>query len=227
MRSRRSSPNAARRTWSAITEAFALPVAAANPGAVRSLALFEPVAFGALDPSADLPDARADGERADCSWGPSAAERERWLETFVDYWGGMGAWAALREDARAEFLRVAWVVREGARTLAADRTPASTYAVLRVPVLLMTAGRSPVAVGRIVQRLGESLPESRTVVLPDAGHMAPLTHGGRVNELVVLALQGCRGVKRWSRLLRRSPLDRSVESWRPCRRRPSRGSCRR
>ena len=162
-----------------------LLAALASPAYVRSLALFEPVAFGALAASDAEP--RAELGRIDFRWG-AADDREHWLRTFVDYWGGDGAWAALREEARAEFRRVGWVVREGVRTLMEDTTPAAAYQVIRCPVTLMTGARSPLAARTVVERLGESLPDARVVTIPGAGHMAPLTHAGLVNTVVLAAL---------------------------------------
>lgn len=49
-------------------------------------------------------------------------DREAWLRQFVDYWSGTGAWARLRAEARAEFVRTAWVAYAGARSLVADET---------------------------------------------------------------------------------------------------------
>ena len=162
--------------------------ALAAPRSVRSMALFEPVAFGALDPVADA-DARASLSRVDLRWGPSTAEHERWLQAFVDYWGGDGAWSALREDARGEFRRVGWAVSEGVRSLTEDRTPAAAYRALSVPVCLLTGERSPIAAGRVVQRLGEAMAGSAVVTIPGAGHMAPLTHADLVNAKILEALR--------------------------------------
>jgi len=163
---------------------IALQAAIAAPSRVRSLALFDPVAFGTLDAAADA-DARRDLLKVKLSWDATPQGREGWLELFVDYWGGPGAWAGLREDFRAEFRRVAWVVFEGVRTLAADRTPASAYATLRAPALLVTGQHSPPAARMVIRRLRESLAGARVETIPGAGHMAPLTHTDAVNELVL------------------------------------------
>src|SRR5262245_19828893 len=76
----------------------ALLAAKAAPERVRSLVLYDPVAFGTLDPTTDA-DAVADLSRIDFRWESSEAGRERFLQQFVDYWGGDGAWSSLREDA--------------------------------------------------------------------------------------------------------------------------------
>jgi pimeloyl-ACP methyl ester carboxylesterase len=158
-----------------------LLAALARPRLVPSLVLFEPVAFGLLDPVRDR-DACDELARASLPWevGP-----ERWLQSFVDYWGGQGAWAALREEARAEFRRVGWVVREAVKTLLEDRTPASAYRVLDQPVCLLTGEKSPLAARRVVERLAAELPNASVVRIPGAGHMAPLTHPDPVNRAII------------------------------------------
>jgi pimeloyl-ACP methyl ester carboxylesterase len=163
---------------------IALLAALAAPAQVRSLAVYDPVAMGTLESERDR-DARADLSRVAFAWDGSADGCERWLEMFVDYWMGAGGWAALREDARAEFRRVGWVVYEGARTLVHDSTPASAYGRLSVPVLLLGGGQSPLAARRVVSRLHKALPGARTEVLKEAGHMGPLTHPARINDLLV------------------------------------------
>jgi pimeloyl-ACP methyl ester carboxylesterase len=142
---------------------------------VRSLALYDPEVFGVLDGARDS-DARDEIDRVPVPWEATPEGRDRWLSRFVDYWGGAGAWAALREEARAEFRRVAWVVYRGVVSLVPDQTPASAYAALGVPALLMTGEHTPLAARRVLERLGESFADSRTVIVPGAGHMGPMTH---------------------------------------------------
>ncbi|MEA2751002.1 MAG: hypothetical protein QOI41_5145, partial [Myxococcales bacterium] len=154
----------------------ALLAALAVPSSVRSLVLFEPVAFGALDPTSDA-EARAELTKVESSWGWTAEAHERWLRGFVEYWGGEGAWSALREEARTEFRRVGWVLREGVQSLASDTTPASAYASLRCPVTLVTGELTPLAARRVVEQLAAAIPGARIVTIAGAGHMAPLSHG--------------------------------------------------
>ncbi len=165
----------------------ALHVARAAPSSVRSLALFDPVAFGVLDPVRDA-DARAALPR-ELAWSDDDDGRERWLETFVDFWGGAGAWRALREEARAEFRRVAWIVREGVRSLMEDTTPLDAWRAFPFPVLLLTAERSPLPARRVVERLAEANPGARVETIPGAGHLAPVTHAERVNAILLEALR--------------------------------------
>jgi pimeloyl-ACP methyl ester carboxylesterase len=160
---------------------IALLASLAAPSCVRSLALYDPVAFGVLGRPLDA-DVASDLARVPRTWDGSG--RERWLEAFVDYWGGPGAWPALREDARAEFRRVAWVVYQGVTTLLEDETPASAYRDLRVPLLLLSGSESPVAARKVAERLARSFARARVVTVPGAGHMGPLTHADLVNETI-------------------------------------------
>ena len=167
----------------------ALQAAGRVPPLVRSLVVYDPVAFGVLDP---FEDAGALRELAslDLTWGPGEADRERWLTAFVDYWGGgRGAWSGLREEARAEFRRVSWAVREGVRSLMEDATPVSSYRPVTAPILVITGAQSPLAARSVVKRLGESL-GAKTATVPGAGHMGPMTHADAVNGVVIKALLG-------------------------------------
>jgi len=151
---------------------------AARIAPVRSLSLFDPVAFGQLG-EADG-DARAILDALDLRWDTP----ERWLRTFVEFWSGIGAWDGLREESRAEFRRVAWVIQEGVRTLVADKT---TFQ-LDVPALLMTGEHSPLPARRVVERLAQAFPRARHVVVPGVGHLGPVTRARDVNAHIVAAL---------------------------------------
>jgi pimeloyl-ACP methyl ester carboxylesterase len=154
------------------------------PSRIRSLALYEPVSFGLLDPVEDV-DAARELRTVGVTWEPSAEGRERWLKAFVEYWSGVGAWDALREDARAEFRRTSWVVHHAVASLVLDRTPASAYAALKAPALLMTGERSTVAAHATIRRLAAALPSARIFTVPGAGHMGPLTHADVVNQAIM------------------------------------------
>ncbi|HEX3771242.1 MAG TPA: alpha/beta hydrolase [Polyangiaceae bacterium] len=162
---------------------IALLVALARPERVRSLALYDPVAFGVL--GADDADARADLDAVPSPWEDTPTGRERWLEAFVEFWGGQGAWQTLRPEARGEFVRVAWPLYQGVTSLVRDTTAASAYAAIGAPVLLMTGEHTPRAERRVVERLGASFPRGRVEVIAGAGHMGPLTHARAVNDAIL------------------------------------------
>jgi pimeloyl-ACP methyl ester carboxylesterase len=107
-----------------------------------------------------------------------------WFERFVDFWNGTGTWAGMPEQARAAFLRVGRKVYLEVRSLLADRTPASAYAAIGVPALLLTGERTPAPERRVVQRLSRTIANARMIDLAGAGHMGPITHAELVNEAI-------------------------------------------
>jgi pimeloyl-ACP methyl ester carboxylesterase len=166
---------------------IALRAAVLDPSRVLSLALYDPVSFGVLDLEGDR-DAFAEMSKVETSWGVTPADHVAWLRGFVEYWGGPEAWSRLREPARAEMMRVGWIVHAGARSLVADRTGAEAYRSIAAKTLLVTGERSPIAAGRIVSRLGEAIPGARVERFAGAGHMGPLTHVEAYNRLLAAHL---------------------------------------
>lgn len=163
-----------------------LMAALRRPERVRSIALFEPVAFGVLYSAGDdagihdLEGYDADGTFFDDARGGS----EPWMERFIDWWQGQGAWRALPESSRQAFLRVGRKVFQEVRSLTADRTPHAAYARLTAPTLLMRGARSPLAARNVCAILARTMPRAELVTLEDAGHMAPLTHGQTVGDRI-------------------------------------------
>jgi pimeloyl-ACP methyl ester carboxylesterase len=162
-----------------------LQLALAEPGRVRRLALYEPVAFSVLG-EADrdvrarlaLPAYRADAAGVD----------EAWLEAFVDWWNGAGAWAALAEPTRAGFRAVAWKVYQEVSSLSADTTDRARYATITAPTLLLGGARTTMTELRTLERLAEALPHARLELFPDMGHMGPITHADVVNAAIAAHL---------------------------------------
>jgi pimeloyl-ACP methyl ester carboxylesterase len=167
---------------------LALHAAVRAPEMLRSLVLYEPVALGALHPTEDA-DARATLATVEMSWGATPSDHDAWLRGFVDYWGGRDAWSALREEARAEFRRVGWVLHEGVRTLTEDTTPAKTFALaVKAPVRLFTAALSPIAAQRVVRRLGEAFGDATVTTIAGVGHMGPVANADVVTPLLLGAI---------------------------------------
>lgn len=165
---------------------IALTVARAIPERTRSLAVYDPVAFGVLH---DPPDAEGLADLARAGEHPVFTDdalggSEAWLELFVDYWNGRGSWAALPSPTREAFLRVGRKVYFEVTSLMADRTPASAYAVIAAPTLLLGGERSPPAARRAVARLGEAIPSAAVRTVEGAGHMGPISHGAAVGEAI-------------------------------------------
>lgn len=165
---------------------IALMLARSMPQSVLSLSLYDPVAFGVLyDPPdvlglANLESARDNPVFTDDARGGSA----EWLEAFVDYWNGKGAWSALPVPARAAFEKVGRKVYYEVRSLAGDRTKASAYSGIHAPTLLLTGEHTPAAARGVIARLASALPNAERVEIPGAGHMGPITHAAEVNVAI-------------------------------------------
>lgn len=160
---------------------LALQLALARPDRVRSLALYEPVAFGILgEADADAREALAlPAYHAD-----AAGVDEAWLQGFVDWWNGPGAWAQLAEPTKAGFRAVAWKVYQEVSSLSADTTDRARYATITAPTLLLGGGRTAMTERRTLERLVEALPNARLEVFPEMGHMGPITHADVVNAAI-------------------------------------------
>src|SRR6185295_19515108 len=108
---------------------IALRVALDHPRLVRSIALYEPVAFGVLH---DLRDAEglanlATNDRTGDFLDDATGGSEKWLDQFIEYWNGPGAWAALPETSRQAFRAVGRKVFQEVRSLLLDRTGIEPY----------------------------------------------------------------------------------------------------
>jgi pimeloyl-ACP methyl ester carboxylesterase len=157
---------------------------------IRSIALYDPVAFGVLRHPEDA-EGLADLARAaeDPVFSNRAAGGEEpWLRAFVDYWNGDGAWDRLPADSRVQFLRVGHKVFLEVTSLLADETPSSAYASFSGPALILSGERSPVAARRVAEILAAALPGGRRVTVHGAGHMGPLTHAADVNASIAAHL---------------------------------------
>ncbi|MFO0710494.1 MAG: alpha/beta hydrolase [Sandaracinus sp.] len=159
---------------------LALLLAIHRPLRVRSVSVYEPVSFGVLR-SEEQHDALATLPAADAPWPSSAEQIEAWLEAFIAYWNGPGAWQVLAEPMRATFRATATKVIGEVRSLGEDRTPLEAYESLEVPVLLLGSEHSTLAAERVLALLTRAIPDVRRVRIPGAGHMGPITHAAEVN----------------------------------------------
>lgn len=168
---------------------LALQLALRRPELVRSIAAYEPVAFGVLDEVEDA-DAREALSLVKREWTPDdGGVDESWLRSFVDWWNGAGAWERLNEDTRAAFRGVGWKLFQEVMSLAADQTSRATYATISAPTLLLGGDRSPLTERRVVERLGAALPRTTVQFFEGVGHMGPISHAAIVNETIAAHVQ--------------------------------------
>lgn len=159
---------------------LAMQLALERPEAVRTLAVYEPVSFGVLTPE----------EHADVTSAlPGTEPDEAWLEQFVEWWNGKGAWRALNEETRNAFRAVAWKVMQEVLSLASDRTPLEAYAKISAPTLFMAGAATRPVELLVTRRLAEGLPNAKLELFPAAGHMGPITHAPLINAAIARHLQ--------------------------------------
>ena len=166
----------------------ALHAALARPHRVSSLSLYEPSAFhllkemgaqGAEALAEILAVAHETGRRV------IVGDYRRAAAGIVDYWGGDGAWSALRPQQQVALTRWAPKAPLEFAALIEETTEPAEYSDLRFPVLLMRGERAPTPTRLITERLIGLLPNAQLVVISGAGHMGPFTHRSAVNALIV------------------------------------------
>jgi pimeloyl-ACP methyl ester carboxylesterase len=166
----------------------ALHAALARTDRVASLTLYEPSAFHLLK-QLDAPAAAAAfleiaalaRTTADAV---SIGDLKRAAMTFVDYWGGSGAWQALRPAVQAALLR--WVPKASLDfyALMQEPTPLAAYTNLSAPVLILRGEYAPGPARLIAEILATRLAQARCGVVDGAGHMGPLTRATVVAGLM-------------------------------------------
>jgi pimeloyl-ACP methyl ester carboxylesterase len=167
--------------------AVALRAALARPSRVASLSLFEPMVPHVLKTMG--PDGfAAQQEISGLLRNLDAAIVEgahRWAaECFVDYFNGIGRWAAMKPDAQMAFMRYLPKAAIESRAVMEERVPLMAYTRLRMPALLMHGGATTQPTELITRKLAEVLKTSVWHVLDGAGHMAPITWAQQVNAFI-------------------------------------------
>ncbi|MBL4627261.1 MAG: alpha/beta hydrolase [Roseicyclus sp.] len=152
---------------------LALRIALDQPARIASLTLFEPVLFCASNGpgraahdghSAGLPRALAGGDTA-------AAAR-----IFLDLWGTQ-SFDDLPERHRTYITDRIWIPEVTEPALVYDRAHIlARLPRLMTPTLLLQGANSPPVVSEINTRLADDLPNAQCHTIPNAGHMAPITH---------------------------------------------------
>ncbi|HWU90668.1 MAG TPA: alpha/beta hydrolase [Kofleriaceae bacterium] len=165
---------------------LALQLALARPDRVRRIAVYEPVTFGILD---EPEDAVARESIAQLSPYPAnAASVEPWLERFVDWWQGTGAWHALGAATQQAFRDPGWKLSQEVASLSADRTDRARYATIAAPTLILGGERTHPAELHVVRKLARTLPHATLQMFPDPGHMGPITHAASINAAITAFL---------------------------------------
>jgi pimeloyl-ACP methyl ester carboxylesterase len=169
--------------------AVALHVARTRPDLLSSLTVIEPVAFHLLRQHDVVSLVQIMAVANSVANALACGDYFAGMERFVDYWSGPGAWQAIPADKRAGLAaRLAKVALDFEATLNEPATLAQ-FRDVAVPTLVMHGTQSPCPTRSICRLLMQALPDAESAAIEGAGHMAPLTHRDRVNDLIATRLK--------------------------------------
>jgi pimeloyl-ACP methyl ester carboxylesterase len=169
---------------------LALHIALKRPNRIASLTLYEPSAFHLLKQSDDAAFAEIVAITRETGNGVVIGDYRGAVTRFIDYWGGPGAWEALRPSVQDALTRWAPKAPLDFHALIEEPTPASAYAALRFPVLVLRGEHAPAPTGHIAEALPALTPCAHLAVVAGAGHLGPLTHEAEVSALIVSHIGG-------------------------------------
>lgn len=173
---------------------LALELARAGQWQVRSLYLYEPVLFSALrlrenDIAAEAAnEVRSMYANRQFFDDPADGGSEAWLEQFVDYWNGAGAWGAMPTKTKEAMRRVGWKMHLEVRAIATQARPFEAYA-LPISTTIVSGGRTTAAAREMARLLTEQMPLAQSQVLPELGHMGVAGRPDAVAASLVQHLQ--------------------------------------
>jgi pimeloyl-ACP methyl ester carboxylesterase len=166
--------------------AVALLAALKRPDRVRVLVLYEPTLFALVDAESPAPNA-ADGIRETVTRAAealTAGDRGAAAEAFIDYWMGVGSWAAKPAPQRSAIEAAVVNVQGWGRALLRETTPLAALGALQMPVLLMQGSETPPSARAVAALLARALPRVEMLTFEGLGHMGPITHPALVDAAI-------------------------------------------
>ncbi len=172
----------------------ALRLALERPEAVRALVLIEPVLFAAVRGGEEF----SALEEATRPFAEAFTEgrREDAARHFTTIWGDGRAWEDLPPLQRAYLAERIHLIPAGHSATHEDRADllaAGRLEGLAAPVLLLEGAASPPVIGAIGSALFLRLANASRHVVPEAGHMLPITHPRQSAEAIRRFLQANAG----------------------------------
>jgi pimeloyl-ACP methyl ester carboxylesterase len=161
--------------------ATALRLAYNQPHRIKSLSLFEPVAFHLLekDDPALVPIFEVVKSINSCI---EKLDSSKATSLFVDFWSGIGTYSGLNQT-KQQYLngfikKVALDFQAGIN----EPLTLADYRNIQLPTCLISSPQSPLPTRQIVSNLERALPNCQTHRI-DGGHMAPITNAYSANEI--------------------------------------------
>ena len=176
----------------------ALRVAIERSERIASLSLYEPTAFHVLrifglDGQTALSEIRSIAGQV--AHDVTVEDYPAAARHFVDYWNGLGTWAAIKPESQAELIRYVPKAMLEFRALIEESTPLTAYRRLACPTLLMWGERTRAPAALIAQKLFSIMRNTTSEEITGAGHMGPFSHAKRVNETVARHVAAAAGLQ--------------------------------
>ena len=162
---------------------LALQASLVRPDKVRRVAVHEPVLWETLRTGGEQ--LHRDSFDAICTGLAKVARGgEAWLEAFVDFWNGAGAWKALPPSRADVWRHNGAVISAEVHGLIDDRTPCTAWSALPMPVLVTVGAGTTAIESHVCDILHRSLPTGELTKVP-GGHMAPVSKGRSWMDVVL------------------------------------------
>lgn len=158
----------------------ALRIAVAAPDAIRTLTLIEPVLFAAAPDLDELSHAAMAPFVQSGDWAGAA-------QAFLSIWGYGVDLDTLPVSARAQMISQVRLIAETGPALSHDSAKIlrpDGLESIDAPVLFVMGEKSPAIVHALVDQLAVRMADVGRAVVPDAGHMVPMTHPDQVAGLI-------------------------------------------
>lgn len=152
---------------------------------IKSLWLYEPVMFGTLRHMQDELDDKV-GPLVKAMYGPdslfSKSETggdDAWLEAFINYWNGEGAWTFMPDKVKAPMRVLGWKMSQEVHAIGTFFKPMSDYRV-KPPLTLVHGEHTTLPARDMSRRLAKVNEHARLETLAGLGHMSVVTEADKV-----------------------------------------------
>lgn len=166
--------------------AIALKLAVKQTARIKTLTIFEPVAFHLLPAGGT---ARDEITTIAQRLTRALENNDKKLATalFIDYWSGCGTFENLKQNNQTRFIRYIDKVVLDFQALFAESLTLDDYSTVNIPVCMIKGEKSPLSSLQIFQILERCFPDHCVHSVP-GGHMSPITHADKVNQIITAFL---------------------------------------
>ena len=149
---------------------------------IKTLTVFEPVAFHLLPPNTIARDEiAAIVKKLTCAM--EKKDKLSATKIFIDYWSGKGTFEKLASKNQITFIQTIDKVLLDFQSLFKELLTLKDYSKINIPVCMIKGAKSPLASLQIFSILEQTLPDLCIHCVP-GGHMSPLTHFKKVNMII-------------------------------------------